>query len=92
MNDSSANQAGVDNEVAKLNAAIDAFNAAKLIYSIGDINKDGTIDIGDLAILAYYYGCTTDSQNWADAKIADVNNDGKIDIVDLAYVALRILD
>ena len=57
-----------------------------------DINSDGTIDVIDLAIVAYYYGKNSDSEDWEQAKIADLNSDGEIDISDLAYVATKILE
>jgi predicted peptidase len=92
LNDGSATQAQVDSAAETLNKAVDAFNASKLAFDIGDNNKNGDIDIGDLAIIAYYYGCSTDSPNWSEAKAADVNNDGVVDIIDLTFVALRILN
>lgn len=92
LNDVNATQAQVDSAVETLNGAVDAFNASKLVFDIGDNNENGGIDIGDLAIIAYYYGCNTGSPNWDEAKAADVNNDGVIDITDLAFVALKILE
>ncbi|MFC6456572.1 dockerin type I domain-containing protein [Paenibacillus vulneris] len=57
-----------------------------------DLNKDGIIDVGDLAIVAYHYGKDSTSADWAAAKMADMNSDNKIDIMDLAYVATKIID
>ena len=54
-----------------------------------DINNDGVIDVGDLAIVAYYYGKNSESADWNEAKIADMN-DNVIDISDLAFVATNI--
>jgi GH35 family endo-1,4-beta-xylanase/uncharacterized protein YjdB/pimeloyl-ACP methyl ester carboxylesterase len=59
---------------------------------VGDLNGNESIDIGDLAIAAYYYDADSSSENWAQANVADVNNDGKVDIVDLATIAISILD
>ncbi|RAV20061.1 DUF4838 domain-containing protein [Paenibacillus contaminans] len=56
-----------------------------------DINQDGAVSIGDLSIMAAYYGIDNTSPNWEQAKKADVNKDGKIDIVDLAAVAKKIV-
>jgi len=92
LNDGNATQAQVDSAVETLNEAVEAFIASKLEFDIGDNNKNGSIDIGDLAIAAYYYGCDTSSPNWEEAKAVDFNNDGIIDIVDLAFVAQRILE
>lgn len=58
---------------------------------VPDLNNDGKITIGDLAIVAAAYGKDTNSPDWLQVKKADVNKDGKIDIADLAAVAARIL-
>jgi len=84
----SATQPQVDSAVMALNAAIEAFKAA--VYKSPDINDDGKTDVGDLAIVAYYYGKDSTSADWATAKIADMNGDNKIDIMDLAYIAANI--
>ncbi|NOV03690.1 leucine-rich repeat protein [Paenibacillus planticolens] len=57
----------------------------------GDLNSDGKVSIGDMAIVASWYGKTSADPKWEQYKIADINNDGKIDIVDLAAVARWIL-
>lgn len=59
---------------------------------IGDLNGNGGVDIGDLAIAAYYYNTDSSSENWSQAQIADVNNDGTVDILDLAIIARSILN
>ncbi|NLM28067.1 MAG: hypothetical protein GX211_07815 [Clostridiaceae bacterium] len=59
---------------------------------IGDLNGNDSIDIGDLAIAAYYYHADSSSENWPQAQIADVNNDGIVDIIDLAIIARSIID
>ncbi|MWV44769.1 DUF4982 domain-containing protein [Paenibacillus sp. HJL G12] len=56
-----------------------------------DLNGDGRISIGDLAIAAAHYGKTSESPDWNQAKRADVNGDGKIDISDLAAIAKKIV-
>jgi multidrug resistance efflux pump len=88
----SASQAEVDNATAALNTAIAAFKASVITAGTGDINSSTTIDVGDLAIIAYYYGANSTSENWAEAKAADINKDNKVDIEDLAFLASRILD
>ena len=90
--DASATQAQVDNAVAALNAAKAVFEASVITASTGDINNSSTIDVGDLAIVAYYYGADSTSENWVEARIADINKDNKVDIEDLAFIASRILD
>ena len=59
---------------------------------IGDLNGNSSIDIGDLAVAAYYYNTDSSSENWAQAQAADVDNDGDVDIVDLATIARSILN
>jgi len=56
-----------------------------------DINGDGKVSIGDLAIVAANYGKTSADSDWEQAKRADVNGDGKIDVDDLALIAKKIL-
>ncbi|MWV44770.1 oxidoreductase [Paenibacillus sp. HJL G12] len=57
-----------------------------------DVNGDGKISIGDLAIVAAHYGKDKTSPDWEASKQADVNGDGKIDIADLAEIAKKILE
>lgn len=57
----------------------------------GDVNHDGKVTIGDLAIVAAHYGKDASSPDWQEAKKADVNKDGRIDIDDLSAVAMKIL-
>jgi beta-glucosidase len=88
----SASQTEVSNAAAALNTAIEVFKASVITASTGDINSSSTIDVGDLAIVAYYYGADPSSENWDAAKAADVNKDNIVDISDLAFIAARMLD
>lgn len=90
--DEDATQAEVDTAVEELNSAIAVFKASVITASTGNINTIPAVDIGDLAIVAFYYGEDSDSENWDKAKVADINKDGKVDIEDLAFVASRISD
>ena len=87
-----ASQTEVDNATAALNPAIAAFKASVITASTGDINSTPAIDVGDLAIIAFYYGADSSGENWEAAKVADINKDGKVDIEDLAFVASRLPD
>lgn len=58
----------------------------------GDINGDGRVSIGDLALIAAHYGKTSESADWAQVKHADLNKDGRIDLEDLVEVARLILE
>jgi hypothetical protein len=88
--DPEATQAEVDDATDALNAAINAFKATVIVSSTGDINDSSSIDVVDLAIVAYYYGLESGDEGWEQAKAADFNKDGRIDIVDLAFVANRM--
>lgn len=48
----------------------------------GDVNLDGVVDVGDLRIIAMYYGRT-------DKPQYDLNRNGKVDIFDLVIVAIN---
>lgn len=56
----------------------------------GDLNNDGKVSIGDLAIIAANYGKTTDSPDWEKIKKADITGDGKIDLDDLVTIARQL--
>jgi sialidase-1 len=59
---------------------------------VGDINGDGKVSVGDLAIVAAHYGKDSTSPDWQQIKHADSNKDNKIDIEDLAAIAKIILE
>ena len=56
----------------------------------GDINNDGKVSIGDLAIVAANYGKDSTSPDWAKIKHMDMDANGIIDIADLSFVAQQI--
>ncbi|MCL6605712.1 MAG: carbohydrate-binding protein [Paenibacillus sp.] len=88
----SATQSQVDSAVNALGSAKNTFEAAVIKVASADLNNDKSINVGDLAIVAYYYGKDSTAADWATARIADINGDNKIDIIDLAYVATKILE
>jgi hypothetical protein len=51
----------------------------------GDLDADRNTDMKDVAICAYSFGSTPDTQRWN--PIADINRDLKTDMKDLAFVA-----
>ncbi|MDD9265443.1 carbohydrate-binding protein [Paenibacillus sp. GCM10023248] len=89
-NNANATQAQVDSAAAALGSAVDIFKAA--VIKSADMNNDGSINVGDLAMVAYHYGKDSTSADWETAKAADLNGDNKIDILDLAIVAVKILE
>jgi hypothetical protein len=53
--------------------------------AVGDLNKDGSVDIYDAIILANAYGSAPTSSNWNAA--ADINSDNNVDIYDAIMLA-----
>ncbi len=88
--DANAAQAQVDGAEAALAGAIAAFKAAIIKEASADLNDDGAVNVGDLAMVAFHYGKTSASADWAAARSADMNSDNKIDIADLSYVASKL--
>ncbi|RAV05168.1 hypothetical protein DQG13_04100 [Paenibacillus sp. YN15] len=93
LNDGAAAQAQVDQALAQLNAAVQAF-ASKVIPEVrGDLNGDGRVGVGDLArMAAVYYGRNSLQADWDQYKQADLNDDNVIDIEDLYALASMLLD
>ncbi len=85
-NDPNTTQQQVDNAKAALEAAIQWFDTKRIT---ADVNNDGRISIGDLAIVSGVYGKQQGQTGWNEK--ADVNHDGTIDIMDLAIIAKAIL-
>lgn len=72
---------------------IDGVSHALQIQNRGDLNGDGSVSIGDLAIVGSYYGKTSADTSWQSIyKKADMNQDNVIDIADLASIAQLILN
>ena len=59
---------------------------------ISDLNGDGRISIGDLALIASHYGKTSASPDWASIQHMDFNTDGVINISDLGVIATQLLN
>ena len=53
------------------------------IFLIGDVNRDGTVNIQDLVLVSSNFGKTGENE-------ADINGDGVVDIVDLVKVAAAL--
>lgn len=76
----------------ELSAVPSVFRIQITAQSRGDINQDGKVTVGDLALVAVYYGLTSESPDWEAAKRADVDGNGEIDLRDLTAVAREILE
>jgi len=90
--ETSAPQEKVEQAAAALSKALQTFRSSVHVYNPGDMNGDDRYSVGDLAIIASYYGKTSSDPNWHLYKKADLNNDGIIDIIDLALLARKILN
>lgn len=55
------------------------------VYYGTDLNKDGTVNILDIAIVARAFGCKPGDPNWN--VIADIDKNGIVNILDIAIVA-----
>ncbi|WP_419873699.1 family 43 glycosylhydrolase [Candidatus Pristimantibacillus sp. PTI5] len=88
--ESAESQADIDHAVSILNLALHAFENAVHASKSGDMNADGLVTIGDLAIVAASYGENSTSPDWNRIKKADSNLDGVIDVADLAVIARAI--
>jgi hypothetical protein len=90
-NNAAATQSQVDQALETLTEAVRTFEALAIPQLHGDLNGDGKIGIGDLAVIAAYYGRNNADSNWNAFKRADLNEDGVIDIKDLRGLAQLIL-
>jgi len=55
-------------------------------FLLGDLNKDRTVNILDISIVAVAFGSTPEDPNWN--IIADLNNDEIINILDISTIAM----
>lgn len=77
--------------LAVLQSALNTFKSLVVQGTVGDVNGDGKVSIGDLGFAAANYGKTATSLDWNEVKQADVNHDNVIDINDLAAIANQIM-
>lgn len=85
-----ATQEQVDEAVEALNTALQHFLSSVNTHKPGDANGDDKYSIGDLGIVAAYYGKKSSDSNWEQYKVADLNGNGEVDLVDLAIIAQKI--
>lgn len=85
-------QGEIDQAVTSLSEAVQAFKESIIGTSQGDVNADEIINIGDLALAAYYYQAKEGQMHWQEAKRADVNKDYQVDSIDLAIIAQNVLE
>lgn len=61
-----------------------------IVANLGDLNGDGAVTVGDLAIASANYGKNASSPDWQQIKLADMNGDGTIDWTDLTEISKKI--
>lgn len=81
----------VNNEIKALERAIAIFKGAKITSIFGDLNGDSKIDVGDLALIAYYYRTEDKHDDWAIRQKADLNKDGVVDLQDLSILSNKLM-
>lgn len=92
LNNGAATQMQVDQALHQLSTAVQLFQSLVIPQVRGDLNGDGRLGLGDLALMAAsYYGSTSSDADWDTYKKADLNNDNLIDIEDLYALARLIL-
>ncbi|WP_018757938.1 glycosyl hydrolase family 95 catalytic domain-containing protein [Paenibacillus terrigena] len=57
-----------------------------------DVNGDGKVSIGDLAMIAVHYGKSISSPDWEQVRRSDIDNNHLIDLNDLVLVARKIMN
>ncbi|MBP1962790.1 alpha-L-fucosidase [Paenibacillus aceris] len=91
VNNASVTQEQVNAAVAVLQSALNTFKSLVIQGTVGDVNGDGKVSIGDLGFAAANYGKNASSPDWNEVKQADVTHDNVIDINDLAAIANQIM-
>ncbi|MDQ8737142.1 dockerin type I domain-containing protein [Paenibacillus sp. LHD-38] len=88
----SATLAGGDGAEFAAAASAHTVAVAPATGSSGDLNGDGKISVGDLAMVSAHYGKTSSNPSWQTIKAADIDGDGTIGLEDLAILARRLLE
>lgn len=79
----------INNIYSKLEEAIHLFKNSIIQHQ--DVNRDGKVDIQDLALVMYHYRSQKQDEIWDKIQNSDVNQDGVVDLTDLIEVANKIL-
>ncbi|OAS23580.1 endo-1,4-beta-xylanase [Paenibacillus oryzisoli] len=89
-------QAELDQAVVQISQAAALFTSKLITASTGDIAgigglPDGKISVADIGFVAYHFGASSTSANWAEVSKADIDKNGVIDVYDLTFVAKRVV-
>lgn len=55
-----------------------------------DVNRDGTLDLLDIATVQQHYKAVSTEAQWDKAKVADINHDNQVDMEDLVLLYTAI--
>ena len=88
---------GADNEKIQtikndLNEAIKKFNSLVITQTTGDVNNNGEINVGDLAIISKNYGKKDSDSDRSTIEHLDLNKDGIIDKYEIDFISIKILE
>lgn len=86
----SSNLEEVLSSIISLRNALELFDNRVISENTGDINEDGKVDLGDLAIVSKYQG-GIDKSNAISLK-ADLNLDGLINSYEVQFISCKILN
>ncbi|ELC8441365.1 discoidin domain-containing protein [Clostridium perfringens] len=86
----SRNLEEVLSSIISLRNALELFNNRVISENTGDINEDGKVDLGDLAMVSKYQG-KVDESNAISLK-ADLNLDGLINSYEVQFISYKILN
>jgi len=90
--ESNATTEQIEQAIKDLENAVEKFLSLVITEKTGDINDIPGHSIGDIAIIAYYYGTKEGDPSWDAIKKADINGDGEIGLYELAFIAAKIFN
>ncbi|KRE83039.1 hypothetical protein ASG89_12975 [Paenibacillus sp. Soil766] len=67
------------------------FAAITVRMKPADLNADGLVNVGDLALAYYDMQASAGSADWERAQKADLNNDGKVDLADAQFITEQMI-
>lgn len=89
-NNENSSEEEVKNIIKDLENALDRFNKLVIDEFTGDINKDGVINLGDLALVSRYQG-NIDNDNELSVN-SDLNLDGVVDQYEVQFITEKMLN
>lgn len=84
-----ASQAEINEALSALQTALQVFGRMAISVTTGDLNGDGRVAVGDVAIAAAAYGKDANSAGWLTASAADFNQDGRVNEFDVDFLSIR---